>query len=479
MSGDGASPPWTPREIVAELDKFIIGQAEAKRTVAIALRTRLRRRALPPDLAAEVTPRNILMIGPTGVGKTEIARRIARLVGAPFAKVEATKFTEVGYVGRDVDSMVRELVEASLRLVKAERAAAVEDQARQRAAEALLDALVPLPPRAAPPRSPLEALMGALGGAGPPGAEDEEDLRRRREAVRAERARVRQQLEAGDLEAREVEIEVEAPVPSLPPAFGVGGDPSGAGGEGGPGIADLLGSLMPRQRRRRRLSVAEARRILEGQETARLIDPEQAARSAVARAEEGGIIFIDEIDKIAVRDGAAGADVSREGVQRDLLPIVEGSTVQTRHGPVRTDHMLFIAAGAFHVSRPSDLIPELQGRFPVRVELQPLSRADLRRILVEPENALVRQYGALLGTDGVRVEFTDDGLDAVADVAHHVNEQTENIGARRLHTVMEKLFEDAAFAAPEEAGAVRVDAAYVHQRLDRLAGDRDLSRYIL
>jgi len=470
----------TPRQIVAELDRHIVGQAEAKRTVAIALRGRQRRRALPEALAAEVAPKNILMIGPTGVGKTEIARRIARLVGAPFVKVEATKFTEVGYVGRDVDSMVRDLVEAALRMVRGERAAAVAAAAEERTVERLLDALVPLPARRAAARSPLEAWMGALSPPGGQPAEDEGELRERRQAVRQERAEMRQQLLAGDLEGREVELEVAAAAPPLLSLVGDSGM-GGPGAEGAAGLAEALAGLLPRQRRRRRLSVAEARRICREEETQRLIDQEQAVREAVARAEDGGIIFIDELDKIAVRDGTAGAgaDVSREGVQRDLLPIIEGSTVSSRYGPVRTDHMLFIAAGAFHVSKPADLIPELQGRFPVRVELQPLGREDLRRILVEPENALVRQYAALLQTDGVALEFTPDGLDAIADLATAVNLSAENIGARRLHTVMEKLLEDVAFRAPEEGGAVRVDGPYVRERLERLVGDRDLSRYIL
>lgn len=483
MSEHGAAAPrlgdMTPRQIVAELDKYIIGQDAAKRSVAIALRNRHRRRALPDGLRDEVVPKNILMIGPTGVGKTEIARRIAKLAGAPFVKVEATKFTEVGYVGRDVDSMVRDLVEASLRIVKAERTKEVAESALARANERLLDALVPLPARRATPRNPLEALLGNAGG-NPP-EEDESELEERRQAVRQQRAEMRLRLLAGDLEGEMVEIDLPQPLPPMLGAFG-GGD-QGMGGftpEGGAGMADFLGSILPRQRRKRRLSVAEARRLLREEETSRLIDQEQAVRLAIARAEDGGIIFVDEIDKVAVRDGMAGADVSREGVQRDLLPIVEGSTVVTRYGPVETDHMLFIAAGAFHVSKPSDLIPELQGRFPIRVELQPLDAADLRRILVEPENALVRQYAALMLTEGVRLDFTDDGCDAIAEIAQQVNDSAENIGARRLHTVMEKLLEDLAFNAPEAVPPeVRIDGEYVRQRLEKVAGDRDLSRYIL
>ena len=472
----GVSAGLTPRQIVAELDKYIVGQSEAKRMVAIALRNRHRRRALPEATAMEIGPKNILMIGPTGVGKTEIARRIARMVGAPFVKVEATKFTEVGYVGRDVDSMVRDLVEAAIRMVRAERAAEVAGEAEEQATERLLDALVPLPSSRQAPRNPLEVWMSAMSGQGPAAGPDPADLQERRAAVRHQRAEMRQRLLAGDLEGEMVEIEVTVPPP---PLVGVlGGGEMGMSPDAG-GVAEALNSLMPRQRRSRRMSVAEARRVLREEETQRLIDGEQAARQAVARAEEGGIIFIDEIDKVAAGGATAGADVSREGVQRDLLPIVEGTTVNTRYGPVRTDHMLFVAAGAFHVSKPSDLIPELQGRFPVRVELQPLQRNDLRRILVEPENALVRQYAALLGADGVELEFTDDGCDAIADIAHRVNETAENIGARRLHTVMERLLEDVSFGAPEQALQVRVDGPYVRTRLEQLAADQDLSRYIL
>ncbi len=465
----------TPRQIVAELDKYIVGQSEAKRMVAIALRNRQRRRALPEATAAEIGPKNILMIGPTGVGKTEIARRIARMVGAPFVKVEATKFTEVGYVGRDVDSMVRDLVEAALRMVRSERAADVAAEAEERATERLLDALVPLPARHGMPRNPLEAWMGAMAGSGAgPEEEASEELEQRRGAVRQQRAEMRQRLLAGDLEGQTVEIDVAGASPPLMGVLG-GAEP----GTDAAGMAEALQNLLPKQRRRRRMSVAEARRVLREEEVQRLVDSDQVARQAVARAEDGGIIFIDEIDKVAASGSAMGADVSREGVQRDLLPIVEGTTVNTRYGPVRTEHMLFIAAGAFHVSKPSDLIPELQRRFPVRVELQPLERADLRRILVEPENALVRQYAALLGSDGVALEFTEDGCDAIADIAHRVNETAENIGARRLHTVMERLLEDVAFRAPEESTHLRVDGDYVRSRLERLAADQDLSRYIL
>ncbi len=467
----------TPREIVAELDRYIVGQDAAKRAVAVALRNRHRRRGLPDGLRDEVVPKNILMIGPTGVGKTEIARRIARLVGAPFVKVEATRFTEVGYVGRDVDAMIRDLVEVAVRMVRAEHEGRVQQQAQERAEERLLDALLHLTPRRRP-TNPLEAMWAAsMGGAERPDEEDG-DLQSRRQGLREQRAALRQRLLAGELEGEPVEVDVADPVPPMLGAM-LGGEPAAAGGTGA-GMGELLGGLLPRPRRRRRVSVAEARRLFAAEETQRLVDQERVLHEAIQRAEQGGIVFIDEIDKIAGRDGVAGPDVSREGVQRDILPIVEGSTVQTRYGPARTDHMLFIAAGAFHLSRPSDLIPELQGRFPIRVELRPLTRADMRRILEEPANALVRQYTALLGADGVQLTFTPDGLDAVASLAQEVNEATENIGARRLHTVMEKLLEDLAFRAPEDAPPeVRIDAAYVHERLHGLVADRDTRRYIL
>jgi ATP-dependent HslUV protease ATP-binding subunit HslU len=459
----------TPRQIVAELDKYIIGQAAAKRSVAVALRNRYRRRRLPPHLQDEVVPKNILMIGPTGVGKTEIARRMARLVGAPFIKVEATKFTEVGYVGRDVDSMVRDLVETAIRMVRAEKLAEVHSRAQDLADERLLDLLAPLPRREAAFRNPLEALFGG----GRPAEED--DLEERRRAARDQRAQVRQRLATGELEGELVEVEVEDNLPPMVEVF------SGAGVEEmGINFQDLLGGMLPRRRKKRRVTVAEARKILAQEEAEKLIDRDAAVAEGIARAEQSGIVFIDEIDKIAGRDAGHGPDVSREGVQRDILPIVEGSTVMTKYGPVKTDHMLFIAAGAFHVSKPTDLIPELQGRFPIRVELEPLGREDLRRILVEPENALTKQYAALLATEGVEVAFTDDGLDAIASTAQYVNEQAENIGARRLHTLMEKLLEDVSFEAPEGAPRrVEVDAAYVAAKVGGLAKDRDLARYIL
>ncbi|GAB6875787.1 ATP-dependent protease ATPase subunit HslU [Thermaerobacter litoralis] len=471
--------PWepdrlTPRQIVAELDRYIVGQADAKRAVAIALRNRWRRQQLPPHLRDEVAPKNILMIGPTGVGKTEIARRLARLTGAPFIKVEATKFTEVGYVGRDVESIIRDLVEMAIRMVKAERMTLVQDRARAAADERLLDVLVPPLRRRGPrPGSPWEMLFGSLGAGVPGGGEparpeDEEDWRRRRQEVAAK-------LRAGQLEEETVEIEVEDQAPPMVDILG------------GPGleevtlnVQDLLKDWLPRRKRRRRLPVREAREVLAQEEAQKLIDMDQVVAEAIRRTEQAGIVFIDEIDKIAGRERGHGPDVSREGVQRDILPIVEGSTVMTRHGPVRTDHILFIAAGAFHIAKPSDLIPELQGRFPIRVELQPLTREDFKRILTEPDNALLRQYQALLATDGVQLEFSPDAVDELAAMAARANEQAENIGARRLHTLLERLLEPLAFDAPDALqGKVVIDAAFVRQRLEGVLKDQDLSRYIL
>ncbi|MFO7246062.1 MAG: ATP-dependent protease ATPase subunit HslU [Thermaerobacter sp.] len=460
----------TPRQIVEELDKYIVGQQAAKRAVAVALRNRYRRRRLDEKLRAEIMPRNILMIGPTGVGKTEIARRLARLVNAPFVKVEATKFTEVGYVGRDVEGMVRDLVEEAIRMVKRERFEEVKDQARRAADERLLDILAPLPRRRPQPRSPLEALFGQWSPqpSEPEDPELQDQQRRRREEIR-------QRLLDGQLEDEMVEIEVDDRTPPTLDVF------TGAGMEEMTiNLQDMFGGMFPRRRKRRRCTVREARELLAQEEAQKLIDMDQVHAEAVARAEQDGIIFLDEIDKIAGREGGHGPDVSREGVQRDILPIVEGSTVMTKYGPVKTDHILFIAAGAFHVSKPSDLIPELQGRFPIRVELDALSREDFRRILHEPESALVKQYAALLSTEGVELHFTDDGLDAIADIAWQVNERTENIGARRLHTIMERLLEDISFRAPEEvSGRVVIDGAYVRQRLHDILTDTDLARYIL
>lgn len=461
----------TPRQIVAELDKFIVGQDEAKRAVAIALRNRMRRRRLPPELQEEVAPKNILMIGPTGVGKTEIARRLARLVNAPFVKVEATKFTEVGYVGRDVDAMVRDLVEAAVRVVKQERTEEVKQRAEQLAEERLLDILAPLPQREPPVRNPFEALFGHLGHERTDSSDYEERLR----AARAERRIIEKRLQAGEMENELVEIELEDTSPPMVDIF----SPAGVE-ELSVNFQDMLGGILPKRKKKRKVAVAQARRILAQEEAQKLIDMDSVTSEAIYRAEQYGIIVIDEIDKIAGREAGVGPDVSREGVQRDILPIVEGSTVNTKYGPVKTDHVLFIAAGAFHVSKPSDLIPELQGRFPIRVELKALSKEDFKRILVEPENALVKQYQALLATEGVEVEFTADGLDEVAELAWQVNAQTENIGARRLHTLMEKLLEELSFEAGETAPArVVIDRQYVRTKLASLVKDADLSRYIL
>jgi len=446
----------TPRQIVAELDKFVIGQAKAKRAVAIALRNRMRRQRLAPDMAEEVTPKNILMIGPTGVGKTEIARRLARLAQSPFIKVEASKFTEVGYVGRDVESMVRDLVQLAVDMVRSEKAEEVKDKARQAAEERLLDLLLP------PTRGVAAAAADAAGTPIDPASRSRE--------------RLREQLRDHRLDERTVEIEPsQAPMPSFEVVAGASME------EIGSNLKDMMGSLFQGRSRTRRMKVPDALEYLMAEEQSKLVDMESVSRLAVERVEQNGIIFVDEIDKIASRDGAAhGPDVSREGVQRDILPIVEGTTVNTKHGMVKTDHILFIAAGAFHVSKPSDLIPELQGRFPIRVELEALTRADFVRILTEPRGALVTQYTALLGAEDVTLTFTAGAVERIAEFAARVNEVTENIGARRLHTVMERLLDDVSFEAPDLADkTVAIDEAYVDRMLAGIVRNEDLSRYIL
>ncbi|MCX7794264.1 MAG: ATP-dependent protease ATPase subunit HslU [Thermodesulfovibrionales bacterium] len=440
----------TPRKIVEELDKYIIGQSRAKRAVAIALRNRWRRQKLPKELRDEVLPKNILMIGPTGVGKTEIARRLARLAGAPFVKVEASKFTEVGYVGRDVDSMIRDLVEVSVSMVKAEHMAKVQERARQLAEERLLDILLPVP------RMPRNTDEGE------------------KERFRETRERLRAQLREGLLDERYVELELKEKIVPFGVISNVGLE------ELEINLKEMLGGLLPERSKKRKVKVSEAINLLTQEEANKLIDMDRVTKEAIQRAEQSGIVFIDEIDKIASRGGPSyGPDVSREGVQRDLLPIVEGSQVNTKYGIVRTDHILFIAAGAFHMAKPSDLIPELQGRFPIRVELDPLGKEDFKRILTEPHNALIKQYIALLETEGVKLRFTEAAIDEIASIAASVNERTENIGARRLHTVLEKLLEDISFDAPEKPGEVIIDREDVRKKLMDIAGDEDLSRYIL
>ena len=454
-AADSFETSFTPREIVSELDKFIVGQQAAKRAVAIALRNRWRRRRVPSELRDEIAPKNIILVGPTGVGKTEIARRLAKLAQAPFVKVEASKFTEVGYVGRDVDSIIRDLVEAAVQMVRDEAKQRVLVQARAHAEERLLDLLLPRPRYEQQP-SP------AVGPAGQPPPD-------------ASRERLRSMLRGGELDERQVEIDAEETRMPFMQVF------SGAGlEEMGINLQDMMGQMVGRRTRKRRVHIPEAREILTQEEANKLIDHEAVTKEGVARAEQSGIVFLDEIDKIGRRDGGHGPDVSREGVQRDILPIVEGSTVTTKYGPVRTDHILFIAAGAFHMTKVSDLIPELQGRFPIRVELDALGERELLRVLKEPQNALPVQYEALLATEEVTLEFTDDGLEALANMAAEANARAENIGARRLHTVMERLLEDVSFTAPERSGSsIVIDREFVNKALGGVFESEDLSRYIL
>nr|WP_039960385.1 ATP-dependent protease ATPase subunit HslU [Brevibacillus sp. BC25] len=459
----------TPRKIVEHLDKYIVGQAQAKKAIAVALRNRYRRSRLPEQMIEEVVPKNILMIGPTGVGKTEIARRIAKLTGAPFIKVEATKFTEVGYVGRDVESMVRDLVEASIRTVKQEKVESVKEKAEKLANEAIVNVLVPSRKQSNSFKNPLEMFFGGQQQQQQQDTSDQEEV-----SIQQQRRQTMWQLTNGQLEEQMIEIEVEDQSPSMFDMFQVPGTE-----QMGMQMQDMLGSLMPKRMKKRKLRIKDARKVLIQQEAQKLVDMDEVTQESIRRAEQHGIIFIDEIDKIAGKDGR-GPDVSREGVQRDILPIVEGSTVMTKYGPVKTDYVLFIAAGAFHMAKPSDLIPELQGRFPIRVELTSLRVEDFVRILTEPKNALLKQYVALLETEGVRVEFTPEAIQELARLAAEVNQSTDNIGARRLHTILEKLLEDLSFEAPEiHLEVVQITPDYVKQKLGTIVGNKDLSQYIL
>lgn len=460
----------TPRQIMAELDRYIVGQHEAKRAVAVALRNRYRRRRLPQELQDEIIPKNIIMIGPTGVGKTEIARRLAKLVKAPFVKVEATKFTEVGYVGKDVESMVRDLIEVAIRMVKQEKISEVGEKADRLAEERILEILVPSSKGRKPMQNPLNLLFGEMSE-----KEEMEKNDTEEQNTQMMRVKVAQELQSGVLEERQIEIEIEENHQKTLEVFTLGGME-----EMGINVQDMLGNFLPKKKKKRSVTVRDARRILAQEEAQNLVDMDEVISQAIERAEQGGIIFLDEIDKISGRENASGPDVSRGGVQRDILPIIEGSTVMTKYGPVETDHILFIAAGAFHVSKPSDLIPELQGRFPIRVELQSLEKEDFLKILKEPDNSLIRQYVALLQTEGVDVEFTADALEEIAEMAYLVNAQAENIGARRLHTILEKVLEDLSFQATELLQQkIVIDKDYVTERIEGIVADGNLSSYIL
>ncbi|WP_121661400.1 HslU--HslV peptidase ATPase subunit [Metabacillus litoralis] len=462
----------TPKEIVERLDQYIIGQKDAKKAVAVALRNRYRRSLLTEKLREEVVPKNILMIGPTGVGKTEIARRIAKLAHAPFIKVEATKFTEVGYVGRDVESMVRDLVETAVRLVKEEKIANVKGLAEENANKRLIELLVPSKKKQSAAKNPLEMLFGGASQQ----SQDHEESSTEESTLQEKRRRISHQLALGELEDHYVTVEVEEQQASMFDLL------QGSGMEQmGMNMQDALGSFMPKKKKKRKLTVREARKVLTNEEASKLIDMEDVTQEAIIRSEQTGIIFIDEIDKIAGKSkGGSSADVSREGVQRDILPIVEGSTVVTKYGSVKTDHMLFIAAGAFHIAKPSDLIPELQGRFPIRVELTKLSVDDFVKILVEPDNALLKQYQALIETEGIQLEFSDDAIRRIAEVAFEVNQNTDNIGARRLHTILERLLEDLSFEAPDiNLEKIDITPQYVEDKLGKISKNKDLSQFIL
>jgi ATP-dependent HslUV protease ATP-binding subunit HslU len=460
----------TPSQVVAELDKYIIGQKQAKKAVAIALRNRIRRKMLDETIRDEVFPKNILMIGPTGVGKTEIARRLAKLDKAPFLKIEATKFTEVGYVGRDVESIVRDLVESAIRGVRLEKETEVEERAYQMAEERVINLLIRGPKKIEKPSNPFASLFG---GQAPP-AQDDHAAKEESSDEGDKKAQMLQLLRAGKLDNNTVDVDIEESSNPFMGAF------LGANEEIGMNLQEMFGSMMPKKHRRKKVTVKDAMKILAHEEAEKLIDIDAVQSEALERVEQTGIVFLDEIDKIASRGEMHGPDVSREGVQRDILPLIEGSTVNTKYGPVKTDHVLFIAAGAFHVSKPSDLIPELQGRFPIRVNLESLGSKEFKMILTQPKNALIKQYSALLETEGVELEFTEDAIDAIADYADKVNKETENIGARRLHTILEKLLEDLSFSAPDMGmGRVVINEAYVREQLGDIIADNDLSRYIL